>query len=321
MAEGKPARRAKKSSAKGDKLEVIKILVLALVSFAAGFALVFLFLRPTPPDAADEQPDYPEQPGEPSEPGAGGGYAPADPQAGGDQASGGGYAPTGDDEGAQEPDEGAALPEVKPGKTPDGVVIDGDAFYLKCWDSDGVEHPGKDCDKLPVFVKRFSTRLYVVDKCRRDKAGETAAGKLSVAMEIDFQQMKISFWSGASSDIKNAQGIGACLKSTLAGLPIHGIDHKNVRYRMFFTVLFGGAATKKKQHEAAKEAKFVAGKGKLVDVVKDHVRVRKSPKDGEILGKISSGNQVRLLEKKAGWCHVYTPNKTEGWMICDALDL
>lgn len=322
MAEAKPLKAPKKRPPKkGDKLEVIKILVLAVISFGLGFALVFLFLRPgsseDEPEDLDLAPDQGATVAQ-HESGGGAGYAPTEP------AGGGGYAPTepsGAGETDEGPDEGAAPPELKPGKTPEGVLLDGDAYYLKCWDSDGVEHAGKECDKLSVLEKRFSTRLYVIDKCRRDKAGDSAAGKLSVAMEVDFQQMSISFWSGASSDIKNAAGIGTCLRTSMSGLPVHGVDHKNARYRIFFTVLFGSAAAKKGKQEAAKAAKFVAGKGKLVDVVKDRVRVRKSPKDGDIIGKISSGNQVRLLEKKQGWCHIVTPNKNDGWMICDALDL
>jgi len=328
MAEAKPPKPPKRRPpGKGDKLEIVKILVLAVISFGLGFALVFLVLRPS--SSADEPEGSPSLP--PTE------NASSLAQQGGDESNapvesaqpdeqaGGGYAPSAPDEGEapseEGPDEGAAPPELKPGKTPDGMALDGEAYYLKCWDADGVEHPGKECDPLDVLEKRFATRLYVVDKCRRDKAGDSAEGKLSVAMEVDFQQMSISFWSGASSDIKNAAGIGTCLRTSMTGLPIHGVDHKNARYRVFFTVLFGGAAAKKEKQEAAKAVKFAAGKGKLVDVTKDRVNVRQTPKDGEVIGKISTGNQVRLLEQKAGWCHVVTPNDNDGWMICDALDL
>lgn len=313
----------KKSSAKGDKLEVIKILVLAVVSFVLGFALVFLFLRQDgPDDDSASEPSPSDHEFSAANPGSG--YAPVAAQENHppvESAASGGYAPEDPSPTAEQPDEGSAPPEVKPGKTPEGVLLDGDAFYLKCWDNDGVEHPGRECDKLPVLEKRLSTRLYVVDQCRREKAGESTDGKLSVAMEVDFQQMSISFWSGASSEIKNAAEIGACLRSKLSGLPVHSIEHKNARYRVFHTVLFGEPANKKVKQEAAKAAKLAASKGKQVDVIKDRVRVRQTPKDGEILGKISSGNQVRLLEQKAGWCHIITPKQTEGWMICDALDL
>ena len=61
--------------------------------------------------------------------------------------------------------------------------------------------------------------------------------------------------------------------------------------------------------------------GRIVAVIKDRVRVRKSPIDGEILGLISSGNRVLLVEEVDGWCHVKTRRGNEGWMVCWALAL
>jgi hypothetical protein len=373
-----PATETKK--AKGDRLEIVKVLVLALVSFLAGFALVLIFLRgpsdsggdaangtadapaapvpaasPAPaPSAAVATPAPTEAPiAQPIEaPAAAGGYEPA-PTA----AATGGYEPTpavsptaetgvapseGDAVAATATagaDEGSAPAEVPPGKTPDGMALDGEAFYLKCWDDGGVERKGVECDRLGVFEKRFATRLYVVDKCRIDAASVTAEGKLSVAAEVDFAASKVSFWNAPSSDIQNAAQIGSCLRGALTGLPIQGIEHKYARYRVFFTVLFGKQAAKKAAAEAVKAepaadkgegkaqaasgspSKPPAGKGKLITVVKDKVRVRKTPVDGEVIGKIGQGNQVRLLKQKDGWCQIVTPSGNEGWMICDALGL
>ncbi len=320
MGSGKESKTGGKStSGRRDKLEVIKVLVLAVVSFAAGFALVFFFLRP--PTSSSEPEASPA--GQQLEVAArapdasAGGYAPADP--GGDP-SGGGYAPGGGETEGEEAaaHEGDRPPEVPPGKTPDGVVLDGDAFYLKCWNSDGKELAGEQCDRLRILEKRMSTRLYVVDECRKQKAGD-AGGKLSLACEVDFDNTTISFWSGPSSEIENAAQIGTCVRDELQGLPLHGVDHDQARYRMFFTVLFGKPAQKAEKREEEIADKY--GKGRMVDVTKDHVRVRRSPVDGAVIGKISSGNQVRLLEQEEGWCQVITPNKNKGWMICSALDL
>jgi hypothetical protein len=354
---------------KGDKLEIVKVLVLALVSFLAGFALVLVFLR-QPSDSAADEPQSPPPATPPAAavnappvaptpvapPTQAGGYGPQDagtaaPPTGGYEPVGGyGATPAAPAEGGEQvaaagaTGEGDALPEVPPGKTPDGMVLDGEAFYLKCWDDAGVERRGADCDRLDTFEKRFSTRLYVVDKCRVEGASASAEGKLSVASEVDFQAGKVSFWNAPSSDLPNAAKVGTCLRGALAGLPIQGIEHKYARYRVFFTVLFGKVAAKKAA-EAAKEAASEKkpdekadgkadakagaqagdgpppGKGKIVEVKKDKVRVRKTPVDGEVIGKISQGNQVRLLKQKDGWCQVVTPSGNEGWMICDALGL
>jgi hypothetical protein len=344
-----PVEGSQRGARKADKLEIVKVLILALVSFLAGFALVLVFLRQPSDTAGDEaQPEAPPpsapvaqvqppavspvpaaasptaQDGGPAAPAAGGYEQPA----GGYEQPAGGYAqaaapPDGAAQAAAEgaASEGDAPPEVPPGKTPDGMVLDGDAFYLKCWDDTGVERKGADCDRLDVFEKRFSTRLYVVDKCRVEAGPASSEGKLSVAAEVDFQASKVSFWNAPSSDLPNAAQIGSCLRGALSGLPIQGIEHKYARYRVFFTVVFGKAA-KKVADAAAKAADPPpAGKGKLVEVKKDKVRVRKTPIDGEVIGKISQGNQVRLLKQKDGWCQVVTPSGNEGWMICDALGL
>lgn len=327
-----PAGDPPRPAARGDRAEIVKVLVLALVSFLAGFALVLVFLRGPSDSGGDGAPD--EAPGKPGEAQPAPAEAqpapapaapdPAAPAIGEGPGAGAEAAP------AAALDEGSAPPEVPPGKTPDGMLLDGEAFYLKCWDDGGVERKGADCDRLPTFEKRFSTRLYVIDKCRVDAASAAAEGKLSVAAEVDFQASKVSFWNAPSSDIANAAQIGSCMRGALAGLPIQGVEHRYARYRLFFTVLFGKAAAKK---AAAKEgapaagastgegSKPPAGKGKLVEVVKDKVRVRKAPVDGEVIGKIGQGNQVRLLKQKDGWCQIVTPSGNEGWMICDALGL
>jgi len=299
-------------SSKGDRAEIVKVLVLALVSFSAGFALVFLFLRPSSGPDEEPTPDV-EGAALEGEPAPIERYAP-DPSPADVAQEGPG---SGADEGAA-PHEGDAPPEVPPGRTPEGVAMDGGAFYLKCWDADGVEHDGEECDRLEVLEKRFSTRLYVVDECRVSKAGEGAHGKLSLAVEVDFADMSLSFWNGASSNLEGAARVATCLRTGLAGLPLHSVDHEFQRYRVFFTILFGKPAEKLKEEEKA-PSRFVTGKGRLVDVEWDHVRVREKPVDGEVIGKISSDSQVRLVGQEAGWCHIITPNDNEGWMTCDAL--
>ena len=56
-------------------------------------------------------------------------------------------------------------------------------------------------------------------------------------------------------------------------------------------------------------------------VTRDRVRVRLTPVDGHMLGKISSGSRVFLLEQKDDWCRVRTGRGNVGWMVCWALDL
>jgi hypothetical protein len=299
-------------SKNGDKIEVVKVLILAVVSFVLGFGLVILFLRPSSSssEATSKGSSLATAPVSRSD----------DTES---RPSRGGYAPKGATGVTEESDtnrEGTALPDVPPGKTPENVAIDGEAFYLKCWDENRTALKGDECGRLSVFEKRFSTRLYVVDRCKKKHAGEKSEGKLSLGTEIDFEKMSLSFWNGASSTLEDAAQVASCLRSELAGLSIEGFDHRYARYRMFFTVLFGKEARiARAQNKPAAATTADLRNGRLVNVIKDHVRVRKEPVNGKVFGKISSGNQVRLLGEKDGWCRVVTPSNNKGWMICDSL--
>jgi hypothetical protein len=273
----------------------LPVLALLVGSYIVGFALVISFYRPA-------------QPSKPA-------YAPtriidAGPQ---NEIESDGADTV--DKHDSEYDEGEAPPEVPPGRTPDGVAFDEAALYLKCWDSDGAIHRYQTCDSLNILEKRFSTRLYVVDQCKRRYAGEETEGELSLAAQVDFEQRSVSFWSGPSSDLENAKKVATCVRKELAGLPIYGIDHKFEKYRIFFTLKFRDPEELKK--EFLKKRK----RTRAVSVIKDHVRVRKAPSDGYVLGKISTGSQVSLIDRRGDWCRVLTPNNREGWMICDALSL
>ena len=111
----------------GDKIEVVKVLILAIVSFVLGFGLVIVFLKPSSSSSKDEQAETTETDGKPTL-SSGGRY-------GSSHSLGGGYAPPGGGSSGEEADDnyqGTALPDVPPGKIPEKVAVDGEAFYLKC---------------------------------------------------------------------------------------------------------------------------------------------------------------------------------------------
>lgn len=278
--------------------EIIKVLILALFSFIVGFALIFFFLRPSSPEVnPDELPpdglrtparteDTPDTPVAPSNPAR------------------------------------STATTVPPGETPDGISQNGEPHYLKCWDKTGIENDGAKCDRLLKLENRFTERLYVVNECKNEKAGDSATGKLVVASEVNFDTQSVSFWNGAASDILRASDIGDCLRNKLAGIPLAAIDHSFSRYRIYFSVEFGSdAPVTKGMNFADGPSAPPPGSGRMVDVVKDRVRVRREPVDGSPIGMISSGNKVRLLKQQNDWCNIVTPNNNEGWMICSALQL
>jgi hypothetical protein len=192
-----------------------------------------------------------------------------------------------------------------------------------CWDKSGLEHDSSQCDELADIQKLFDDRLYIVRKCIDEESSSDAYGKLSVAAEIDFDHSSISFWNGASSEISKADEVIKCLRDKLSGFPLNKIDHDFSRYRIFFTLKAGT----EKETSNGENTVQISDKpaddrgGEIVPVIKDKVRVRKSPVTGEIIGKISSPNKVSLLKQDGEWCNIITPNNNTGWIICDALDI
>jgi hypothetical protein len=133
--------------------------------------------------------------------------------------------------------------EVPPGKRPDGVSVVGAPLYLRCWDSPGDIHAGKDCERLRVFEKRFANRLYIIDRCKRRPTDDAVEGKLSIGVDVNFEEKRLNFWSGPSTDLPNANAIGTCLRRELAGLPLHGIQPSFPKYRIYFPITARSSGT------------------------------------------------------------------------------
>ncbi len=221
------------------------------------------------------------------------------------------------------PDSPPEPEQAPPGETPPGVKLGDKIVYTKCWDKNGLQHPGNKCDKLDPLIDRFSKRLYIVDQCRKAAARHRSIGHLRLGIEVDLTRRIMSIWNGSGSDIDNAVQITACLKEKLRTLSLDGLDSQFARYHVSVTVHF---ETIRKPHPRLRQhidepTAEQARQGRNVQVTKDHVRVRKQPVDGKIIGKISSGNYVILLEQQDDWCRVLTPRGNAGWMVCWALAL
>jgi hypothetical protein len=152
--------------------------------------------------------------------------------------------------------------------------------------------------------------------------GERATG-LPFFIEADFVSDSLSFWIDQGIGVKTKTAILACVSDTLSNMSIGKVPHKHSRYRLEGEVKFKGTQTAKilpgalptSEKEMVKLEKALA-EAKQVDVVRERVRVRKSPVDGEIIGFISKPAKVELIEKSDEWCLVKTKRGNVGWMVC-----
>ena len=217
-----------------------------------------------------------------------------------------------------------AQPDVSSGQAPVGISLDDKVLYTGCWDSTGIQYPASKCDALDDFFQRFNRQLQVVDSCRLREAGENTFGTLNLGAEIDLVSKKLSLWNNPSSDMRGAVDVARCLANQLSGLSVSERDARFARYQLSFSIRFARATVSPAKIYGVSHSKKIAdliAKGRSVSVIKDRVRVRTKPIDGAIIGRISSGNNVILLEQKDGWCSVETPRHNIGWMICWALEL
>ena len=198
---------------------------------------------------------------------------------------------------------------------------------ITCWDATGFPNAAETCGELSELRDVIEKRLYVVDQCRKQIAGDYATGHLDLGMELDFEGGSLSFWSKPTTRIPKGVNIAECMTAELKGMSLGELGPKFARYHFALTVAFGrpGDAVAAVNPKASLKRGDVTPEqieqGRIVAVIRDRVRVRKAPIDGEILGKISSGNRVLLIEESDGWCHVKTPRGNIGWMVCWALAL
>ena len=238
---------------------------------------------------------------------------------------------------------GAKLPEVGPhpaaassdsGSSPSIATgtAEGAEFiswlYRKCWDTEGRERHAEACDRLPKLEQRIDDRMATIGSCKKEFSGAGTAGLLDLMIEIDIRTDLVSVWNGVDSTLPFANPTVGCVAKALRHMPLSALAAPFERYQMETTIEFKRPEKQTHEqpvHHATEDLAADLRIAGIPAVVKnDKVRVRKSPVDGEIIGLISAGNTVSIIEQTmkddAEWCRVLTPRKNIGWMVCWSLE-
>lgn len=226
---------------------------------------------------------------------------------------------------------------VPAGKTPPGVRMGDGIQFVKCWNKDGLQKKGEECSDVRELLVFVSDRIYIFNQCKTQLGGERLLGRLDLGIEFDFDRERLSFWNNPSSTLRGSSEVVGCTKQAVAEIALDGLAPLFSRYQYRFSVWFEGRQRQTaapqidaKSAQAAatadprKTVDFPTGRfedGRLVPVTRDRVRIREKPVDGHMLGKISTGSRVLLLEQQEEWCRVRTRRGNVGWMVCWALDL
>ena len=226
---------------------------------------------------------------------------------------------------------------VPAGKTPPGVRMGDGIQFVKCWNKEGLQKKDEECSGVRELLAFISDRIYILNQCKTQLVGERLLGRLDVGIEFDFDRESLSFWNNPSSTLRGSSEVVGCTQQAVAEISLDGLEPLFTRYQYRFSVWFEGKRRRiaapqidaKSTHAAAtadprKTVDFPTGRfddGRFVLVTRDRVRIREKPVDGHMLGKISTGSRVLLLEQQEDWCRVRTRRGNVGWMVCWALDL
>lgn len=219
----------------------------------------------------------------------------------------------------------AAEPDIKPIPIA-GVRFTSRIAPIKCWDQRGFEYRAAECDTLGELALLAEHHLDMIESCRTETTNAGNTGRFALFAEADFVRNRFSIWPGTASTLRDADKIADCVTDRWRALPFTSVSHRFSRYRMKGVVQFEGVRLPSSSPIAITPSRSVelekaAADAKEVTVSRDRVRVRKSPVSGEIIGFISTGQRVKLIEVTDEWCLIKTKRGNLGWMICWGLDL
>jgi hypothetical protein len=138
------------------------------------------------------------------------------------------------------PEQPAAPPEAPVAPSGTLALSVGDPFVWRCWAEGGSDPLEKDrCGALPGSGKIVSDNMGVIEQCVVDAAGESAKGKLSLALKLDFASGQVKAWLGNSTTVEGMEAISACLRTAFEDKSLPPMDHDYPRYIVFFTITVG----------------------------------------------------------------------------------
>jgi len=215
----------------------------------------------------------------------------------------------------------AAAPKPKAEPKPVERIKIGDAKVTSCRDANG-DKLGK-CDALTVD-RMAQARIRALGTC---KGAENAHGMLSLGLELDFKQKKVSrIMRGMSTTLPEGitDTLLRCARKEFAAASLEGIQHKHSEYKVFYPVEFlpPGEAPSDEESEAESADTMTAASG-VATVSWNVALIRDAPnQDGKRIARILSGTRVTVLGRKGDWYKVkYDAKGNEGWVYKSAIGL
>lgn len=212
-----------------------------------------------------------------------------------------------------------------------------ESFVLGCTTKDGETKKGPDCGPYRELDKLAEPKLRRLILC---PAARTATGHISLVASLDFPQRRLDASLGKSTALQNADAAAvlACLRTELEGLDIAAMPHEHTRYTLVYKVdLEAGAAPSvapvvpqavpgepaaaapaAAQPSAAPAA---AAGGTTAEVTWEVAIVRSSPRTGDVIARLPRGSKLKLSTADNGWWHIHYGDNfgSEGWVYRGAI--
>lgn len=212
-------------------------------------------------------------------------------------------------------------PEVAAKGHAGGGLTVGRGFVFACKTADGESLKSSQCGKLLGLDAVVLPRLRLVEAC---PASATVSGKMHFVVRADFARGTLAAEFGKSQGPDAPEGLLACVRTSLAGASVAGVQHDYPAYAVAYTLAFGApgaaAAAAIAPAPAAPPPSSGAAEGSSL-VVWDVALVRDAPKTGKVIARLQRGTPLRLGSSKDGWYTVKFGDgfSSDGWVFRGAV--
>jgi hypothetical protein len=187
---------------------------------------------------------------------------------------------------------------------------------------DGTRSVRGACD-TPPLAQGLEGLLSSLGRCR---AARGASGLLSLGLELDLAQRRVTGVRGGRSTSLSKETAGAlleCARSKLLGSTFDPVQHQHQEYSIYYRLRFGAAGgSQEPAAHTASGPSVVAASGQATIIARGAV-VRDSPtQDGKIVQHLQLGARLSVTGRKGDWYRIRADGRGGiGWVQRKALGL
>ncbi len=207
-----------------------------------------------------------------------------------------------------------AATSAAPGPSGDGFEVSA-VEITRCRDAKG--KVVDKCDEL-ALDPLLQPRLRDLTKC---PSAIGLTGKVQLGFDLDFKHKALKVQRAkAKLPRTTLDGLTRCAERALSGVSLDDLAHEQVRYSAEYKLSFG-AAPEPAKDEPPKDAKpDAAPEAKAVEITWRTTQVRKEPKTGAVIARLSKGAKATVLEQRDGWYRIeFGEPKKQGWVFREAI--